>query len=65
MNYKLEFEEKDLNVIVNCLVEAPYKISAPVLAAIQQQITSQQVAQQQTQNAECNKGVDTPDEVKE
>lgn len=60
MNYKLEFEEKDLNVIVNCLVEAPYKVSAPVLAMIQQQIT----AQQQTHDAECNKNIDTPDEEK-
>lgn len=40
MKYSLSFEEKDLNVVVNCLAEAPYKVSAPILADIQNQINA-------------------------
>jgi len=38
--YDLSFDEGTLNAIVNALVEQPYKISAPVLNAIQQQINA-------------------------
>jgi hypothetical protein len=39
MKMKLELDHQYVNVILQVLVEAPYKVSAPVISEIQKQLT--------------------------
>jgi hypothetical protein len=41
MKIKIEFEHQELNIVLQLLAEAPYKIAAPVVASIQRQLPSQ------------------------
>ena len=42
MNYKFELTEQEAQMILNALVELPYRISSPIIAKIQSQAEVQQ-----------------------
>jgi hypothetical protein len=39
MKIKIEFQHQELNVILQVLAEAPYKIAAPIITSIQRQVS--------------------------
>jgi hypothetical protein len=52
MNFTITFTEKELETVLICLAEQPYKIAAPVIQKLQVEI-------KKTQQAEINKPVPT------
>ena len=42
MNYRIEFTEEELGVIVRALMELPYKAVAPLIGKLDAQIAAQQ-----------------------
>jgi hypothetical protein len=60
MDFTITFTEQELEVVLRCLAEQPYKVAAPVIQKLQVEI---QKAQQAIQAAEAKKAVEGPEDT--
>lgn len=58
---KIEFNEQQLQVLSAALVELPYRVSAPLIAHINQQIKEQQALEFDERREEAQKNIEHHD----